>query len=209
MTTETRIGPARAALRLGIVMLSTAAAHAFADEIALTNGTAADGYTLLVGDKKHWDTFVGKEPVHSASGYLSIEPDADNGAIKATWNGKGEAQVYLAHSAAMDLTPLVEQDAALVVLMRVETPPRRKVLLKMGCGYPCSSNAPIDKLLQALPAGEWLRVSFDLQCFADGGLDVANVDTPFLMLSRGKLSVSIADVRIVPGAAESAVVRCR
>ena len=180
-----------------------------AEEIVLVNGAAAAGNTMMIGDKRQWDTVVGAESISSASGYLSAETDTANGALKATWNGKGEAQVFLAHDSPKDYTKLLKQDAALVVLMQVVSPPERKVIIKMGCGYPCAAKADISKLLKALPADEWLRVSFDLKCFADGGLNIKNVDTPLLVTTAGKMAISIADVNIVPGAGEGATIRCR
>lgn len=180
-----------------------------ADEIVLVNGTAAEGNTLMIGDKRQWDTVVGAEPITSASGYLSTEPDSTEGAVKVTWNGKGEAQLFIATDSPRDFSELLEQDAALVMLMKVSAAPKRKTVIKMGCGYPCAANADITSLLKALPEDQWLRVSFDFKCFADGGLNVKNVDTPLLLTTAGKLAVSISDVSIVPGAGGDATIRCR
>ena len=79
----------------------------------------------------------------------------------------------------------------------------------MGCGYPCDSSADVTKLLKALPPEQWVRLSFDLKCFADGGLNVKNVDTPMLITTKGEMSLSIADVSVVPGLGPEATIRCR
>ena len=78
------------------------------------------------------------------------------------------------------------------MVLSIEDPPSRNAVLRMGCGYPCSANADIGRLLQALPANEWVRVSVDLKCFVDGGLNAANVDTPFLLITDRKMALSIA-----------------
>ena len=191
-----------------LVLLMFIAGTSNADEVVLVDGVAADGYTMMVGDKKQWDTVVYSDPVNSASGYLAVEPDPAERAINATWNGKGEAQLFLAYNEFQDFSALLEQDAALVMLLQVTTPPKRKVVIKMGCEYPCAANADISRLLKALPLEQWLKVSIALKCFADGGLDIEHVDTPLLLLTQGKLALSVADVRIVPGLAESATIRC-
>jgi beta-glucosidase len=191
-----------------LLLITLFTGTAIADEVVLVDGVAADGYTLMVGDKKQWDTIVDSDPISSASGYISVEPDAASGAVNATWNGKGEAQFFLAYSEFRDFSGLLEQDAALVMLLQVTTPPKKKVVIKMGCEYPCAANADISKLLKALPLAQWLKVSIALKCFADGGLNIEHVDTPLLLLTRGKLALSVADVRIVPGIAESATIRC-
>ena len=79
----------------------------------------------------------------------------------------------------------------------------------MGCVYPCESSTDITRLLEALPGEQWIRISFDLRCFADNGLDVTSVDVPLLVSTRGALGLSIADVRLVPGAGKDAIIRCR
>lgn len=190
-----------------ICLLFTAAVGAA--EVTVFDGNAIAPFELKVGDKRGWDTPVTESPTVSASGYLTVALDAETGSRTATWNGKGEAQLYLSTPEPLDLTGAVAADAALVLLLRVNAAPKRRVTLRMGCGHPCSANADISKLLQALPADQWLRVSVDLKCFVDGGLDASRVDTPFLMLSKEKMSLAIADVRLVDGVGRSATVKCR
>ena len=191
-----------------LAMLGFSAA-VIADEVILADGVTADGSVLLIGDKKQWDTFVDGAGASSASGYLAVERDTDGKAIKARWNGKGEAQFFLPYVEPKDYTEHLEQNAALVILLQVESPPKKKLNLRMGCGYPCAANADISKLMKALPTGEWVRLSFDLKCFAENGLDITKVDTPLLLSTRGKMALSIADVRMVPGMGKEASIRCQ
>ena len=191
------------------VCLSLASATSVADEVILVNGSPSEGNVMLIGDKKQWDTVVGAEPVSSASGYLSVERNAEDQAISAAWNGEGEAQFFVAHEGPRDYSQHVAQDSALVVLLRVDKTPKKKVSMRMGCGYPCASSADITKLLRALPTGEWLRVSFDLKCFAEGGLNINNVDTPVLITTKGEMSLTIADIGMVSGLGPEATIRCR
>ena len=194
-------------LLLTLCLLANGAVSA--DEIFLEEGKVRDGTLLMIGDKKQWDTRVWDQAIESASGYLAADPAGPEGSLDAKWNGKGEAQLFLALSEARDLTPWFDQDAALVVLLKVDEAPGKAVKLRMSCGYPCGADADISRLLKALPAGQWLRVSFDLKCYADGGINPANVDAPFLLSTSGKLALSVSDVRIVAGAGESATIRCR
>ena len=69
-------------------------------------------------------------------------------------------------------------------------------------------DTPLTPILKRLPKDEWLRLDIDLQCFVDMGAKLDTVDTPFLLLTSGKLALSIADVRFVPGAGEGAAVTC-
>ena len=192
-----------------IVSFLSAPAMVIADEVIMTDGAAADGSVLLIGDKKQWDTFVASDPMSTASGYLTVEPDAEEKTVRASWNGKGEAQFFLAYEEPRDYTTHLEQNAALVVLLQVDSPPKKKLNIRMGCGYPCAANADISKLLKALPTGEWVRLSFDLKCFSENGLNITSVETPLLLSTRGKMALSIADVRIVPGIGGEASIRCQ
>jgi hypothetical protein len=123
--------------------------------------------------------------------------------------GEGEAQFFVGRKEPADYSGFLEQDAALVAVIRLDKKPTSRTTLRMGCGYPCGSNADITRLLEALPTDQWVRVSFDLECFADGGLDVENVDTPLLITTKGELALSLAEVSVVPEAGRDATIRCR
>jgi len=179
------------------------------DEVILANGIPSSGNVMRIGDKKQWDTVVGSEPISSASGYLRIEPNAEEKAIRADWNGRGEAQFFMTHGTPADYTQHLDEQSALAVILKVDNGPSRKVLIKMGCGYPCASNADITKLLKALAPQQWVRLSIDLECFAAGGLNVKNVDTPLLITTRGEMSLSIADISLVSGLGPEATISCR
>lgn len=179
-----------------------------ASEIVVFENAAVEPYQLMVGDKVNWGVSLPYAAGESAAGFVSLEKEADSDAMMATWNGKGEAQVYLVSPEPVDLTELAQQDGALVMLLKVNKKPKKQVTLRMGCGFPCAANADISKLLKALPEDQWLRLSVALKCFVDGGLNTKTVDTPLLLLNRGKLSLSIADVRLVPQAGSAATIKC-
>jgi beta-glucosidase len=179
-------------------------------ETVIYAGGAQAPYTIGVGDRDNWGIPVGDEgETATVNGYLTASASAGEGVKTLQWNGKGEAQFFIASPEPQDLTPAVEADAALVMVVNIAEPPRKDVTLRMGCGYPCSANADISRLLKALPENEWVRISVDLKCFVDGGLDATRVDTPLLILTKRKMTMSIADVRIVDGAGPSAVINCR
>ena len=189
--------------------LSTIPGVVVGDETILANGHPSEGHVMFIGDKKQWDTMVVGDPVSSASGYLRAEPQAEEKSIRADWNGEGEAQFFIAHETPTDYTQHLDEQSALVVILKVEKNPTKKVLIKMGCGYPCASNADITKLLKALTPDQWVRLSIDLECFASGGLNIQNVDTPLLITTRGEMSLSIADISLVSGLGPDATISCR
>jgi len=186
-----------------------AAGTVAAEESIVSGGAASPGHVMLIGDKQNWDTVVGQDSISSAAGYLAVHHDDDETAINVSWNGEGEAQFFVGRMEPADYSSLLDQDAALVAVVRLDKKPNKRATLRMGCGYPCGSNADITKLLKALPTDQWVRVSFDLKCFADGGLDVKNVDTPWLITTRGEMALSISEISVVPAAGREATIRCR
>lgn len=172
------------------------------------SGEAHQPYSLYLGDEKGWEVPVAAVPLESYAGRVSVEEAEPPGAKRFTWIGRGDAQVYLKTPEPQDLSEYLASDAALVIQLRVDAKPRRAVTLRMGCGYPCAANADITQLLKRLPENEWLRVAIDLKCFVDLGARLERVETPFLLLTGGRLSVSIADVRLIRAAGEGATVSC-
>ena len=199
----------RPVVALACLACLAAGAAAAEEESIITGGAAGAGHVMLIGDRQNWDTLVGPGRTDSAAGHLSVQQDDDETAVNIRWNGGGEAQFFVGRKEPADYSAYLEQDAALVAVLRLDEKPTGNATLRMGCGYPCGSNADITRLLGALPTDKWVRVSFDLKCFADGGLDAENVDTPLLITTSGAMALSIADISVVPGAGPEATVRCR
>lgn len=185
------------------------AGGAIANDMVIMDGDAVAPFTLMIGDNGNWGIPVGPVLTESVNGYIKVENDPETGAKKATWNGRGEAQFFLAGPERIDLSAAAAADAALVMLLNVADAPRRSALLRMGCGHPCMANADIGRLLKALPEDQWLRVSVDLKCFVEGGLDIEQVETPFMLFGEQKMTVSVADVRLVDGLGPEATIKCR
>lgn len=131
------------------------AGGAVADDMVMMEGDAVAPFNLMIGDKGNWGIPVGPTVTESVNGYIKVESDAETGAKKATWNGKGEAQFFLAAPERIDLSAAAAADAALVMLLSVTDAPRRSAILRMGCGHPCMANADIGRLLKALPEEQW------------------------------------------------------
>ena len=194
---------------VALVLACSSAAATESGDLVIFDGSPRAPFAMFVGDESNWAVPVDAVDVQSAAGLVTVDTDAESGARRVVWSGGGDAQFYFAAPEARDFSDYANSDAALVVLLRVDTPPQKRVILRMGCGYPCAAEADIRKLLRALPAGEWVRTSFDIKCFAEQGLDASRVDTPFVLLSPGRLAISIAGVSIVPGLGPDATIRCR
>lgn len=168
-------------------------------------------WQLFVGDATNWQVPLPDGTGASFGGIVTVtrsDRDVKEGSLHVEWSGKGEGQLYFQAAAPQDFTSLLDAEAALLIDLRVDAPSRKPVFLRMDCGYPCGARGEITGPLRAAPRGEWVRLSVDLRCFANSGADMKRIDTPLLIATSGRLSVSLGDARIVPGIANQAAISC-
>jgi len=58
--------------------------------------------------------------------------------------------------------------------------------------------------LRGFTQGEWYDVAVPVECFVATGLDISNVNTPFLIYTDGPMALSIEDIRWQPNTADAA-----
>lgn len=184
-------------------------AVAGAELFALNDGRAVAPFTLMLGDPGNWAQPVSgaSESASSNSGALHVEPETGGG-LRASWDGKSEAQIYLQAAEPMDIRELTAADSALVLLLKVNRAPERDVALRMACGYPCQAEADVTRLFRAIPVDTWGTVSFSLSCFTNEGLQTDRMDSPFVLATAGEFSVSLRQIAILEGRSGEATVRC-
>jgi beta-glucosidase len=177
------------------------------EELVIIEAGKESDFQMFLGDKKNWRLSVDSQGTNSANNSVRLQWDEMEQAQTVSWRGRGEGQFYLA-STPQDLSSYDLANAALVMVVRVNQAPKKQVVLRMGCGYPCAGNADLTQLFKAVPLGQWLKVSIDLACYSTRGLNTKEVDTPFLLLTAGKFSLSVSDIRLIPNTAKTATVRC-
>jgi beta-glucosidase len=75
------------------------------------------------------------------------------------------------------------------------------VNISIHCVYPCLGEVPGQSLFTGLPLGTKATVKIPIGCFALNGLDLTNVNTPFLIYTEAPFQASFTNIRWVPGAA--------
>ncbi len=157
-------------------------------------------WKLFVGDGVDWAVPVaGSRTTTRHSDNLvitAVDRQMQADARVARWSGRGVAMVYLRADEAIDLTREANGGIALVFDVLVEEPPSSGVMLGMICGDECASRIDVTRLLNISRVGEWQTVTVRLSCFADVGIDLAHVTTPFLIATDGELALRFADVRL-------------
>lgn len=181
-------------------------------EVNIFDGRAVAPFRMMVGDKAGWQVPAAGSEIRSRAEVVrvsAVDLQVQEDARQATWSGHGEGQFYFQADQPLDLRAIAASGGALEMFLRVDQPPTRKVTLRMGCIYPCASNADITNLLRKLPQDNWTKLAIDLQCFAQQGLELERVDVPLLILTEGRLGLSVAGVRIAPGIAAGATISCQ
>jgi len=169
-------------------------------------------WRLSLGDKGGWSQPVSGGMTQSANGTVTVtsfDRKIQEDSRRVVWNGSGIGQVFLQSAQKQDLSAMKAAQGALVIDMLLESRPTKPVELRIDCGYPCGAKANISEVLKIAPLNTWFSLSLDLKCFENAGADLSKVDSGMLIATGGKLSLGITGVRMVPGAAEKAVIRCK
>ena len=188
-----------------------------------TNGSAPRPMVVFDGTAvAPWEGYIGSAD-SSWSGTDLVSGTVRDGAItaridqhgvRATWNGRGAAQVYFQSSPdlskARDLTRFFDSDGAIVFDVVVHRPPTRETTLEVHCGYPCRTMVSIDGVLKRLEQGRQTRLTVPLACFNRNKayqLNQERVNTAWLVYTEGELSATFSNIRWVAkaGAGKDAI----
>ncbi|GAA0218955.1 exo 1,3/1,4-beta-D-glucan glucohydrolase [Saccharothrix mutabilis subsp. mutabilis] len=162
-------------------------------------------YKSYIGSPDNWGgTEIGPdgEAAHASINTVMADVNVQGDALKTTWTGTGPGQVYAQNPAGgTDLRGYLNADAALVFDVVVHQAPTNRTVVSAHCQYPCFAEVNATGLFTALAGGAKATVKIPVSCFAQGGLDLENVNTPFLVYTDGAFQASFANVRWVPKAA--------
>ena len=140
-------------------------------------------------------------------GVLSSRPtdseDRQEGARSFTWTGKAPASVSIA-GPTLDLRMLSNGEASLEMRYRLDEAPGGRVELAQACGPGCTAALDLGPTLRAAPPGAWRSLKVRLSCFREAGANLQRVDTPFSILSRGSLRLTLGEVRLTADPAGAA-----
>ncbi|GAA3158910.1 exo 1,3/1,4-beta-D-glucan glucohydrolase [Planomonospora alba] len=184
---------------------STGGGGEASEDLEIFNRTDIAPYKSFIGSADNWGgTEIGPDgtEAHSAISVVQSDVNVQQDGLKATWNGTGPAQIYMQNPAGgTDLRGYLNSDAALVFDTVVHQAPAARTVISAHCVYPCFAEVVATSLFAGIPAGTKTTVKIPVSCFAAGGLDLENVNTPFLVYTEGAFSASFANVRWVPKAA--------
>ena len=106
------------------------------------------------------------------------------------------SQVYMQSEYPTDLTALNDAGGALSIDFRVQSPPTTPVSLRMDCKYPCSGAVRFTKVLLDAPVGEWTKRAVPVACFQEAGLNLAQVNTAFVLATEGDITLDVSEIKL-------------
>jgi len=157
-----------------------------------------------LGTPANWAFLIPKNGLGAMdAGTVKAEPTkvGDNNGIKVTWTG-GIGQVYSQSKISNDQVDYIDANAALVFDTILHKAPEDQVTMRVDCRYPCMGLVDVTDYLKKLPPEKLTTVKIPLACFEKAGTKFAVVNTPWLIFTTKALSMSVANVRYVPGAAK-------
>ncbi|MEV0128446.1 Hsp70 family protein [Dactylosporangium sp. NPDC050688] len=195
--------PASAASTASTSASAGPAGPAVTDPLVMFGGAPNATYPLFVSSAE--DGWLGKAfGLDTASAGTSVTLRLGGGqGLRARFSGTAPGQLYFQAPRTTDVRPYGGAGTALVVDLTLHTQPADRVTIGVHCRYPCATQVDATQLVRALPVEQRSTIRVPLACFVADGLDLANVDTFFLLGTGGTLDVSLFDVRWVPGAANT------
>ena len=133
--------------------------------------------------------------------YRTVDKIVQEDAFRLETNGSERAGVIFSSSFREDLSFELVKNSALVITMKRQGVINKPVVIEMHCESlgdalgSCRAGIDITKQLKSLPDGQWQKVAIDLQCFADKGLKMDKVVSPFGLYTSGNSKLSISDIR--------------
>lgn len=95
-----------------------------------------------------------------------------------------------------------------MMTFKVDKHPKGIVTQRMDCGWPCSGSIDMTEFFRSVPEGQWSNVGISLSCFAKVGVDLKNVTSPLVLVSKEAFTITINDARVVPNASEKSLINC-
>ncbi|TQV69906.1 glycoside hydrolase family 3 protein [Exilibacterium tricleocarpae] len=184
-------------------------ARAAGSTLPLFSGRPAAPWMFGLSDGREQKNLTGASGGIDGGAIAEADKDTQGDARDFIWHGRGRTTISLhAGHERPDLSNFLASQAALQLDIRLDRAPSEAVFAAVRCGGQCGGDLDITAPLAALPAGQWRRLSIDLQCFAQRGADFSRVNAPFAISTAGALKLRVANIKLTPDAASAADIRC-
>ncbi|WP_299309539.1 exo 1,3/1,4-beta-D-glucan glucohydrolase [uncultured Croceicoccus sp.] len=164
------------------------------DSVLFNAGRVGARRRLLIGTPGALATNPGPDLITIERADRNAQEDS----VRLRFTGKGRAAAAIVQDSPADLTRQTNGDLALELQFRVNSAPTEDVTLMMTCGEGCAGGFPLGAVLtKAAQGGTWTRLTIPLSCFEKAGVDMGRVDAPMMLVTEGRLDLTLSSARIV------------
>ena len=139
---------------------------------------------------------------------MAVDKQVQEDARKIVWKGNGQGVFSLQAQHSQDLSFLLPGKGALRLDIKVDNRPTAPVIAKFVCNLSCAGEQLLTKALSELPLGVWSPLSIDLACFSRSAAHFRNVRSVFSLETSGHLTLSLANIQLLPVHRTPSDIRC-
>lgn len=176
------------------------------DDLVLFERAIKAPWSLVLKSGEQQKTVASSRESLDAVSIQTFDKDVQEDARAIRFNGQALAGVNLAAAFPSDLRSYVESNGQLQMQIKVDKAASSPLWVAMGCGENCQGKFDITDNLEQ--SGQWQTLNINLSCFAEQGVDLAQVFSPWQLSTQGDWHVSIAKLAITTNAAEQGSVTC-
>ncbi|CAD2225923.1 Exo-1,4-beta-glucosidase, family GH3 [Pseudoalteromonas sp. 3J6] len=177
------------------------------DDLVLFERAIKAPWSLVLKSGEQQKTVASSRESLGAVSIQTFDKEVQEDARAIRFNGQALAEVNLAAAFPSDLRSYVENNGQLQMQIKVDKGATSPLWIAMGCGESCQGKFDITDNLEQ--SGQWQTLNINLSCFAEQGVDLAQVFSPWQLSTQGDWHVSIAKLAITSNAAEQSSVTCK
>lgn len=177
------------------------------DDLVLFERAIKAPWSLVLKSGEQQKTVASSRESLGAVSIQTFDKEVQEDARAIRFNSQALAEVNLAAAFPSDLRSYVENNGQLQMQIKVDKGATSPLWIAMGCGERCQGKFDITDNLEQ--SGQWQTLNINLSCFAEQGVDLAQVFSPWQLSTQGDWHVSIAKLAITANAAEQSSVTCK
>ncbi|WP_426370546.1 glycoside hydrolase family 3 protein [Pseudocolwellia sp. HL-MZ7] len=145
--------------------------------------------------------------------YRTIDHHVQEDAMQLAFEGVLNTGIMIESKSSFreDFRPDLAQGSALKFMVNTSGHIGDELMLSMECeaeGY-CGAAVDIKTLVNQLTPGTWHSISIDMHCFSKTGMKMADLTSPFKLMSKGQFQLGLAEITVEPVDQKSLTMSCR
>ncbi len=190
--------------------------HSLVKNTAIFSGKVVKPWRMFLASEQQSTELTSNSSALAGVTYRTVDKVVQEDAFRIETNGNKRAGIIFSSSFREDLSFELVQKSALIMTVKRQGMINNPVDIEMHCESlgdalgSCRASIDITKQLKAVPEGQWQEVAVDLKCFADKGVQMDEIVSPFGLFTSGTIKLSISDIRFEGGTkvSESSLIQC-